>query len=542
MATEARVMDALVQEFYSSWFRFHPAAALESGVSGYEGRLAAFGDDDVGALLSLLESTIVALEELDYDALASDRQLDLQLLFSACRDEHHALLEQDWRHRDPVRFLPLQVVHQLVLSQQVELEEKLLSLLGQVPEYLRHGRSQLSTFPELIPHCSVHAAQREAKAGIRYLHTLAAGSLVQHDLERVGLVQGHCETAALAVEEYNQFLQQELLPHADGHSGCGVERYRHCLQHRHALRLDVDDLRVLAHDRFEKSSQALAVLCEQETDEGSPEAWLDRLAQREPLTLDEMLDHARDQNCQIRRCIEEQGLVAIPKESILRVLRLPGSLHPDIASVDYIPPAPGDPELGGRLYMDVGGSDPLDRSPAGVTAQCVRNGWSGRHLQAVIAATSPSTGCLVRRLHTSETLTKGWPLYIEQKLQQMGYLDGAEQQLCMLLSQQRQSLLALLDIEHHVDGLEQAAVALRIADLPGVSPEQAAHYLLGLALNPTGAIAAVAGWELLERLVRCEDLLSEGVNIHADILAQGAVALPAVIRQLYGDACLQKLL
>ncbi len=46
--------DALVAEFYQVWFRFHPSAALFAGVAGYEGQLAADGDDDVGALAGWL--------------------------------------------------------------------------------------------------------------------------------------------------------------------------------------------------------------------------------------------------------------------------------------------------------------------------------------------------------------------------------------------------------------------------------------------------------------------------------------------------------
>jgi len=42
--------------FYEVWFRFHPERAIEAGVSGFEGRLPAFDDDDVGALTSWLET------------------------------------------------------------------------------------------------------------------------------------------------------------------------------------------------------------------------------------------------------------------------------------------------------------------------------------------------------------------------------------------------------------------------------------------------------------------------------------------------------
>ncbi len=109
--------DALVAEFYQVWFRFHPSAALFAGVAGYEGQLAADGDDDVGALAGWLGNLLLGLSEFSLDALDADRQIDLQLIYGAVIIERRWLLEQDWRHRDPARYLPLRTLQELVLRQ-----------------------------------------------------------------------------------------------------------------------------------------------------------------------------------------------------------------------------------------------------------------------------------------------------------------------------------------------------------------------------------------------------------------------------------------
>ena len=46
---------------------------------------------------------MVGVEAMDYFALDADRQLDMQWLFGTAQAEHYALLERDWRHRDPIR-------------------------------------------------------------------------------------------------------------------------------------------------------------------------------------------------------------------------------------------------------------------------------------------------------------------------------------------------------------------------------------------------------------------------------------------------------
>ena len=107
MSEAAAAFDELISEYYKVWFRFHPLAAIFAGVTGYEGLLEADGDDDIGALASWLSNLLVGLEELDFAALDPDRQLDMQLLFGAAMVEHRILLECDWRHRDPAKYLPL---------------------------------------------------------------------------------------------------------------------------------------------------------------------------------------------------------------------------------------------------------------------------------------------------------------------------------------------------------------------------------------------------------------------------------------------------
>ena len=58
-----------------SGYAFHPEVVLRAGLPGYTGNLPAVSDDDVGALGSWLESTIVGMEEIDFHALDPAAQL-----------------------------------------------------------------------------------------------------------------------------------------------------------------------------------------------------------------------------------------------------------------------------------------------------------------------------------------------------------------------------------------------------------------------------------------------------------------------------------
>ena len=45
--------DAILKTYYKAWFRFHPEVAVEAGHDAYADRLTPYGDDDIGALITL---------------------------------------------------------------------------------------------------------------------------------------------------------------------------------------------------------------------------------------------------------------------------------------------------------------------------------------------------------------------------------------------------------------------------------------------------------------------------------------------------------
>ncbi|MCG8039115.1 MAG: DUF885 domain-containing protein, partial [Candidatus Thiodiazotropha taylori] len=137
MSSSDTDFDELVADYYRAWFRFHPLAAVYASVSGYEGRLTADGDDDNGALANLISNLLASLDNLDFEQLDEDRQLDLQLIRGAALVEHRMLLEQDWRYRDPAKYLPLNQLQELVVRQPERLCDSLMGVLELTPNYLR---------------------------------------------------------------------------------------------------------------------------------------------------------------------------------------------------------------------------------------------------------------------------------------------------------------------------------------------------------------------------------------------------------------------
>ena len=97
--------DHLVSEFFPVWLRYNPQLAYACGFHDFNHQLPPVDDDEIGALEHWLENALSVMQSIDDSALDEDRQLDFSLLYGACQNQHARLLQQDWRHRDPLPYL-----------------------------------------------------------------------------------------------------------------------------------------------------------------------------------------------------------------------------------------------------------------------------------------------------------------------------------------------------------------------------------------------------------------------------------------------------
>jgi len=320
--------------------------------------------------------------------------------------------------------------------------------------------------------------------------------------------------------------------------GCGRDRFGQQLNYRHGLQGDPDRLLRLARKSYERALAELKSLSLEQTGSEDTGSWVESLGKRAPVGDDEMLEFARDHSRMMRQFIRDKELFEIPEKAHLKLQQTPGCFHTGICSPAYMAPAVGDPEPTGVIFISEEDSSAKARLPEGVAGQCIRNGWSGRHLQAVSAAASPLAGSLVRRLNSSATLTGGWPLYVEQLMFEQDFSSTPEHSLVRLLEQLHSALLALLDIEIHVHGLDSATALARLERLPGIPRKQALRELMGLTRNPGNALAGLVGWRMLSELRSLLERQDPGFDLkgfHSRLLEQGAIAAPLLIQRVFGQ-------
>ncbi len=532
--SEAAAYQALLEEFFHVWLRFHPEVALRLGEPGYV-RLPAIGDDEAGALVSWMENLVVALEELDIAALDDDQRLELRLAFGGCQLELRELLEHDWRHRDPFRFLPFRILHRLKLLRPADYPETMARLLADLPQYLRHARAQLLTFPGLVSRVSLAAALEEAEAGAGFVDGLVADSRLQRASRDKGRLRETCGQAATATLDFVDFMRQELAPLAAGGPGCGAPHFRRIWRHRHFLDLEPERLRELIQRQLDEQIAGLSAVCRSLTGQSDLSQLVRFLAEIDSSSGETRLEIARAECARIRLLAEEFGLVTLPLPS-LECAEKTTCLRPGLAEITYVAPSGIDPgSAGGQLLLPPLGEGVTEGRPE-VFRRCVEGGWLGEHLLAAVGRRA--VGGVARRVFRSATLFSGWKIYLLRLLQETACAAAPEEIAALRLARLGTLRLALLDVDIHTRGVSYDDAVAWLQQTPGWDREKIDFALAMVSLYPTDAAAGALGAHLIQTargLCEGEDAAFLLRQFHDRLLSQGAVALPLVMRRVFGD-------
>lgn len=535
MTEESRRFDELVAAFYRAWFRYHPEQALNVGVLGYQDRLPAHDDDDIGALIALYEEALGALEECDVRQLDAERRLDHLILKGAAHIGWHELERSDWRLRDPQRFLPVAAIYQLAVRPVPNFIVALSARLKAVPACLRAARMHLAEAPELIPALWLQAAETEARAGAEFIKRLEH----QPEVAEAGMHE-LLHAAAHALQDFARFICAELTGVARGRFAVGREHYQRLLVWQHGLPLGVDELYAFGQSLYQQTLEQLQALTRELRGDDDIAA-LSATLQGPVVDSANLLAHYRQQINAARAFVGRRGLVTLPARDVLDVVETPLMLRRQIPFVAYLPPMPTDRNQRGRCYVtspEAGGHHEL-----AIRHASVHQAWPGCHLQSVTSHQQPVARSLPRLLHPSATLHGGWALYCEQLMQEEGFLQGPDSLFMLLRDRLWHALRILVDIELHVHGISAGQATQRLASLPGFTTAQAEAEVSGCSRAPAAAMSYAVGWALINALrdeVYIEHPTLPIKVFHDRLLASGSIPLALVITHQFGEEMWQK--
>lgn len=530
---------ALLEQYYSAWFRFHPEMAVHVGVSGYEDKLSPFSDEEIGVLISLNQKIVSALDELNFSELSTAQQLDYSILYNAASIELHELLERDWRFLMPQKFLPLEAIHQLINRPVDNLHKALKHRLLAIPEYLRSAKNYLSQQPEKIPSDWVIDAIHGANSGADYFRDLMRNPAATSKFKNPARLQSVCDDAAHAMEEFEKFLRNDIQPVAKGSFACGETHFNALINDWHCLGISVDQLYAFGENLFNQTQQELLDLCKTLPGSDDVEEQLANIRHQHPdYDNDALMNAYRSRMKAAYNFVVEKSLVSIPDKQALKVMETPVFLRHEIPFAAYDEPSYKDPEQRGVYYVTPVRSEGhlLEHNWTSIDLTCVHEAFPGHHLQFVTANQNPENS-LPRLLNSSATLYEGWALYCEDMMQEQGFLDKPEHQFIMLRDRLWRALRVMLDVELHTRNLSIDVAAQRMCDVLGFTIDQAKADLSWYSQSPTVPMGYATGWALIKAL-REEESKKDDFDLkqfHDRLLSVGSCALPLVIKCEFGE-------
>jgi len=531
----------LLGEYYPAWFRFHPEAAVDAGVPGYEQRLAPYRDEERGALVSLNDDLRSALDEIDTGALPEAERTDAEVLRHAAHLENRRLIELDSRRTDPGELLPVNAVYQLLIRPVADPRAAITARLAAIPGHFAGARDHLAPRAESIPPLWLEHAAIEARHGADFFEALPGDpGLAAAGVTGIGAVAG---PAADALRAYADHLDRDLAPRARGDFACGRAYFDDLLAHRHFLEVDADRLRAFGERLFRDTRGELLAVC-RELSGGDDVTALGRRIQGDHPSFEGVLPAYRAKMEAAHAFLAARELVSLPVVTRLDVVETPTFLRHRIPFAAYCEPAPNDPAQRGLYYVTPpnDAAELAEHDHLGLAHTCVHEAWPGHHLQFVTANLGSAGRSLPRVLNPTATLYEGWALYCEQLMYEEGFLDRPENRFILLRDRLWRALRILIDVDIHTRGLSLEAAADRMVAELGFPRSQALADLAWYSSSPTVPMGYATGWALINALrarLRRSDPGFSLKSFHDRLLAQGSIALPLVIRRAFGEQAWQ---
>ena len=542
METSSKSMglEDIARTYYRAWFRFHPETAAVVGVPGYAHLLTPYTEDERGALVCLNDALIVGLEELARDNLSVDERLDRDILYNAARLENEYLLDVEPRRLDPGRILPCNAIYQLLIRPVEDFPTCLLARLEAITPHLLGARAYLASAVAAIPCLWAESAATAARAGVRFLQDLPEHPKVKAHAHRLDGLAPVLHAAATALMQYADFLARDIVPRARGDFACGARYFEHLLWRRHFIDISIDEVRALGVRLFDETQAELGAACRELGGHADVDALTRRINAEHP-PAERLLHVYRKQMQAAQAFVYEHDLVSVPSAAHLEVVATPLFLRHQIPFAAYSEPSPNDPRQQGYYYVTPPADDAhlTTHHHAAIMHTCVHEAWPGHHLQFVTANQTPVARSLPRLLNPSATLYEGWALYSEQLMHEQGFLARPESHFLLLKDRLWRALRVLLDVDLHTRGLSLDAAANRMTHHLGFTRDQALADLTWYTRSPTVPLSYATGWFIINSVrdhLHRHHATFNLKQFHDQLLSQGSVALPRVVRQVYGEA------
>ncbi len=467
----------LADEFLSELPSFSPVYATLVGDHRADALLDRVDDAARAESLELLRDYETALEALDFDDLSRANQVDAALLLQNVKSNIWSTeVLQEWAW-NPLYYVQLSgsAIYSLVARDFAPLEQRLdaaASRLEQMPRFFAQARGSLQ--PSRVPKIHAETAIQQTPGLGSIIDNMILPHMGELPAPQVERLEAAIETARDAIADYQTWLEEELLPRAEGDFRIGAALYDTKLAFALDSPLSRKEIKARAELEYQQVRNqmyevAKTVYLEKfpmtafpDNPDESYKQVIIRAALEEAYRAlpprDGIVEAARQQLQEATDFVIEHDIVTMPEEPVEIIIMPEFQRGVSVAYLD--PPGPLDKDQPAFYAVAPLPDDWTDEQVESFLREynlyslqdlTIHEGVPGHYLQLALSNRYPST---LRSVLWSGPFVEGWAVYAEQMMIEAGYQDGDPlQQLITLKWYLRAVTNAIIDSAIHVDGM-----------------------------------------------------------------------------------------
>ena len=482
-----QAFENLASEYISDLTNFSPVYATLIGDHAADGKLDQVDHDARRETRALLSDYKTALGGIDRKQLSRANQVDAELLLHEIESSLWALDEfQEWAW-NPLYYVNIagSAIYGLVARDFAPIESRLLNVtsrLEQIPRFLTQARAALE--PSRVPKIHAETAVQQNPGLVSIVESMVVPAMGVLTPEQQQRLNAAIESARNAVAEHQAWLEEELLPRANGNFRVGAKLYDVKLAFALNSPLNRKEITARAEREYESVRNAMYEVARKvyvtkhpytsfpdNPDEAYKQAIIRAAleeAYRKLPPRDGIVDVAKEYLQQATDFVIEHNIVTVPEDPVEIIIMPEFQRGVTVAYLD--PPGPLDKGQSAFYAVAPLPTDWTDEQVESFLREynmlsmqdlTIHEGVPGHYLQLALSNRYPST---LRSVLWSGPFVEGWGVYAEQMMIAEGYMNHDPlMKLINLKWYLRAVTNAIIDSAIHVDGMtREAAMKLMV--------------------------------------------------------------------------------
>ena len=420
-----------VDQFFDEFYRLNPSQATADGFHQYDSDLEDYSRTGVDAQIAFAHKYLVRLDQFHPAAWPLQERQDFLLVQNRLKS---SLLEleqiRDWEKNPDHYSTNLSQSIYLIMSRRFAPEEqRLRSLMARernMPAALAAGKRNLKNPPRVFTEVAL-----EQLPGITSFFEKDVPSAFENVKDRELLTEFKASNAAVvtALKDYQDFLQNTLLPNSNGDFRIGAETYRKKLLYDEMVDQPLDQLLQTGYDDLHRNQESFQRIGRQIDPNKTPRQILFDIQKEHPAP-DQLLQATRNQLEGIRQFIVAKHIVTLPTTELPIVQETP-PFGRALSSASMDTPGPYE-HVAKEAFFNVTLPEPgwpaekTESFMGGFNRQTIittsiHEVYPGHYTQFLWVPEAPSK---VRKLIGCGTNGEGWAHYAEQMMLDEGFGGG----------------------------------------------------------------------------------------------------------------------